>query len=395
MPDTSREFDVVVYGATGFTGRLVAQYLAGRASQQPGPVGAWAMAGRSQEKLEAVRDEIGAPVDTPLIVADADDPASLKAMAERARVVLTTVGPYQLYGEGLLTACIEAGTDYTDLCGEPAWMAQMIEAHAGAASQSGSRVVFSAGFDSIPSDMGVWFLQRQMRERFGAPATEAALRVVSMQGTFSGGTAASFQETMKAAFKDPSVVGLLKDPFALCPGFEGPKQPSMSKPRVDEEAGVWLAPFVMAAINTKTVHRSNMLQGHAYTEGFTYEEMVETKPGEIGQKIAEAIASDDSLSPEKAPKPGEGPSEEERENGSYELVIKGRTAAGEVLSVRVTGDKDPGYGSTSKMIAQTALTLAADDQLPGGFHTTAMLGEALMERLTAHAGLTFEVVEGA
>ena len=391
MPDT-REFDVVVYGATGFTGRLVAQYLAGQASQQPGKVGAWAMAGRSEEKLAAVRDEIGAPADTPLVVADADDATSLAAMAERAEVVLTTVGPYQLYGEGLLRACIAAGTDYTDLCGEPAWMARMIEAHARDAARSGSRVVFSAGFDSIPSDLGVWFLQRASAERFGAPAVKASLRVVSMKGTFSGGTAASFQETMKAAMKDPSVVGLLKDPFALCPGFEGPKQPSMSKVRVDEEAGVWLAPFVMAAINTKTVHRSNMLQGHAYTEGFAYEEMVETTPGEAGRKIAEAIASDDSLTPGKAPKPGEGPSEEAREGGSYELVIRGTTAAGEVLSVRVTGDKDPGYGSTSKMIAQTALTLAADETLPGGFHTTAMLGEALMDRLTRHAGLTFEVL---
>ena len=391
MPDT-REFDVVVYGATGFTGRLVAQYLAGQASQQPGKVGAWAMAGRSEEKLAAVRDEIGAPADTPLVVADADDATSLAAMAKRAEVVLTTVGPYQLYGEGLLRACIAAGTDYTDLCGEPAWMARMIEAHARDAARSGSRVVFSAGFDSIPSDLGVWFLQRASAERFGAPAVKASLRVVSMKGTFSGGTAASFQETMKAAMKDPSVVGLLKDPFALCPGFEGPKQPSMSKVRVDEEAGVWLAPFVMAAINTKTVHRSNMLQGHAYTEGFAYEEMVETTPGEAGRKIAEAIASDDSLTPGKAPKPGEGPSEEAREGGSYELVIRGTTAAGEVLSVRVTGDKDPGYGSTSKMIAQTALTLAADETLPGAFHTTAMLGEALMDRLTRHAGLTFEVL---
>ena len=388
----SREFDVIAYGATGYTGRLVAQYLAGRASQEPGPVGRWAMAGRSEEKLKSVRDEVGAPADTPLVVADAEDAASLAAMAGRARVVLTTVGPYQLYGEPLLRACIEAGTDYTDLCGEPAWMARMIEAHGRAAAGSGSRVVFSSGFDSIPSDMGVWFLQRACRERFGAPAVRASLRVVSMKGTFSGGTAASFQETMKAAMKDPGVIGLLKDPFALCPGFEGPKQPSMSKVRVDEEAGVWLAPFVMAAINTKTVHRSNMLQGHAYTEGFAYEEMVETGPGDAARKVAEAIASDDSMSPGKAPKPGEGPTEAEREAGGYDLVIRGATAAGEVLSVRVTGDKDPGYGSTSKMISQTALALAEDEDLPGGFHTTAMLGEALLGRLRARAGLTFEVV---
>lgn len=388
----SREFDVVVYGATGFTGRLVAQYLAGNASQQPGPVGKWAMAGRSEKKLAAVRDEIGAPKDTPLIVADADDQGSLGAMAARTRVVLTTVGPYQLYGEGLLRACIAAGTDYTDLCGEPSWMAEMIEKHGASAAQSGSRVLFSSGFDSIPSDMGVLFLQREARARFGAPAVKASLRVMSMKGTFSGGTAASFHATMAAAAKDPSVIERLKDPFSMCPGFEGPAQPKANHVQHDDEAGVWLAPFIMASINTKTVHRSNMLSGHAYTEGFAYDEMVVTGPGEQGEAIAKKVANDDSMAPGKAPKPGEGPSEDERENGSYDLHIKGTTAAGETLTVRVTGDKDPGYGSTSKMIAQTALTLAADDDLGGGFHTTAMLGDALMDRLTNHAGLTFDVV---
>ena len=383
-----REFDVVVYGASGFTGRLVAQYLAGRASGQPGPVGAWAVAGRNEAKLRGVMDELG--VDAPVIVADASDAASLRAMAERTRVVLTTVGPYQKYGEPLLAACIEAGTDYTDLCGEPAWMARMIEAHEAAAQASGARVVFSAGFDSIPSDLGVWFLQQTATERNGAPCTDVRLRVRAMKGTFSGGTAASFQETMKAAFADPSVIARLKDPFALTPGFEGPEQPSMSKPR--QEGGTWLAPFVMATINTKTVHRSNMLLGHAYTEGFTYEEMVVAGEGERGEQTAQAIASDDSLSPEKAPKPGEGPSEEARETGFYDLMIEGETAAGERVAVSVRGDKDPGYGSTSKMIAQTALCLASDvEGLGGGFHTTAVLDGQLLRRLRDHAGLTFTV----
>lgn len=392
-PRSDREFDVVVYGATGFTGRLVAQYLGGKASQEPGEVGAWAMAGRNEDKLRRVRDEVGVSGDVPLVVADAEDPASLKAMAERARVVLTTVGPYQLYGEPLLAACVEAGTDYVDLCGEPAWMAEMIERHEAAARASGARVVFSCGFDSIPSDLGVYVLQEAAKERFGAPLTEAHLRVAEMKGTFSGGTAASFQETMKAAMKDPSVIGRLKDPFALCPGWSGAEQPPGAKITYDEEAGTWLAPFVMAAINTKTVHRSNFLMGTPYGEGFRYDEMVMTGPKEVGQKIAEAIKSDDSMSPEKAPRPGEGPSEEEREAGMFDILINGRTEDGRTLSVRVTGDKDPGYGSTSKMIAQSALCLATDvPDLEGGFHTTASgMDGALVERLKAHAGLTFEV----
>ena len=388
---SSSEFDVVVYGATGFTGRLVAQYLGGTASQQPGPVGAWAMAGRDADKAKAVCAEIGLPGDTPFIEADAGDLESLKAMAARAKVVLTTVGPYQLYGDDLLRACVESGTDYTDLCGEPAWMAEKIAEHGDAAKTSGARIVFSSGFDSIPSDMGVWFLQRLSQERHGEPCRRVRLRVRGMKGTFSGGTAASFQATMKAAFSDPDVVARLKDPFALCPGFTGPDQPKAGKPM--EEDGVWLAPFVMAAINTKTVHRSNFLAGHPYGEDFLYDEMVMTGAGEQGQKIAEAVASDDSMSPEKAPKPGEGPSEEERETGMYDLLLIGETASGQEVRVAVKGDKDPGYGSTSKMIAQTALCLAGDvPKLSGGSHTTAMLGEPLFERLKAHAGLSFEAV---
>jgi short subunit dehydrogenase-like uncharacterized protein len=392
-PPQDREFDVVVYGATGYTGRLVAQYLGGKASQQPGTVGAWVMAARSEEKLRAVREEIGVADDTPLMVADAEDPASLAEMASRTRVVLTTVGPYQRYGEPLVKACIEAGTDYVDLCGEPAWMAEMIERHGAAAKESGARIVFSCGFDSIPSDLGVFVLQEAARQRFGSPLDHVALRVRKMKGTFSGGTAASFQETMKAAMKDPAVIGRLKDPFALCEGWKGAEQPSMTKVRHDDEAGVWLAPFMMAPINTKIVHRSNHLQGHPYGEGFRYEEMVATTAGEAGKAIADAITGDDSLSPDKAPKPGEGPSPEERESGMFDLLLSGRTADGQALSAVVTGDKDPGYGSTSKMIAQAALCLASGEtKAAGGFHTPASaMGTALAERLRRHAGLTFEV----
>ena len=196
---TKRTYDVVIFGATGFTGRLVAEYLAA----EYGSAVRWAMAGRSLDKLAAVRDEIGAPADTPLIAADSSDPASLAAMAEQTAAVITTVGPYQLYGEALVKACVDAGTDYVDLCGEPAWMHDIIAAHDAPARDSGARIVLSCGFDSIPFDLGVYFLQSHAIDQTGAPLARIKGRVRKMKGTFSGGTAASFAQTMARAAKEP------------------------------------------------------------------------------------------------------------------------------------------------------------------------------------------------
>lgn len=382
-----REFDIVVYGATGFTGRLVAEFLASHHPELN-----FAMAGRSQEKLEAVRAEIGAPDDTPLIVADSDDDQSLLSMTGRAEAVITTVGPYQLYGEPLLRACVLNGTDYVDLCGEPAWMKDMIEKYDAKAKETGARIVLSCGFDSIPFDLGVLFLQEQAIRRSGKPIQHVKGRVRSMKGTFSGGTAASLGETMKRAQREPEILDWLKNPFCLTPGFEGPKQPHGAKPVYEEDLNSWSAPFIMAAINTKNVHRSNFLMGHRYGEDFVYDEMLLTGPGEKGEQIANHVAKDKSLSENKL-KPGEGPSKEERETGYYEVMFTGETVDGERLTASVHGDKDPGYGSTSKMIAECAIALAKDigrEQTPGGLWTPApALGKALIDRLSAHAGLTF------
>jgi short subunit dehydrogenase-like uncharacterized protein len=386
------EFDIIVYGATGYTGRLVAEYLA-QAYGVGGEV-KWAMAGRSPDKLAAVRDEIGAPKDTPLIVADADDAASVKAMVARTKAVITTVGPYQLYGEGLVAACAEAGTDYLDLCGEPAWMRKMIDAHDAAAKASGARIVFSCGFDSIPFELGVFFLQETAKEKLGAPAQRVKGRVRKMQGGFSGGTAASLKATMAAAAKDPGIVALLTNPFALTPGFEGPAQPAGMTPELDADLGVWCAPFVMAPINTRNVHRSNALLGHAYGKDFVYDEMMMTGPGEQGEAMAKAIAQMGSgLGGEGGPKPGEGPTKAEREAGFYDVLFIGSTADGRQVRVAVGGDKDPGYGSTSKMIAESAVCLVtAARDTPGGVWTPgAAMGRKLIDRLTQKAGLTFTV----
>ena len=386
-----KEFDIVVHGATGFTGRLVIEYLLAR-----GDTGLrWAMGGRSLDKLAAVRDEVGAPASTPLVVTDSANPASLAALMARTRLVLTTVGPYQLYGSALVQACAEHGVDYVDLCGEPAWMRQMIDAHHATAQTSGARIVFSCGFDSIPFDLGVWMLQDQMVKRFGAPAPRVRGRVRKMKGTLSGGTAASLKATMAAAATQPGVLDLLRNPFALTPGFEGPRQPSGNKPMVDEALGadVWVAPFVMAAINTRNVHRSNFLLQQAWGADFVYDEMLITGKGDKGQAIANAVAADKSLASDDGPKPGEGPSRAEREAGFYDVLFLATGKNGETLRVGVQGDRDPGYGSTSKMIAESAMCLRQDaSATPGGIWTPASaMGQRLIDRLQAHAGLTFAV----
>jgi short subunit dehydrogenase-like uncharacterized protein len=285
--------------------------------------------------------------------------------------------------------------DYVDLCGEPAWMRQMIDAHEAAAKASGARIVFSCGFDSIPFDLGVFLLQKEFAQRFGHPAPRVRGRVRKMKGTFSGGTAASLKATMAAAATNPAVLDLLKNPFSLTPGFEGPRQPTGHKPMVDEALGdgVWVAPFVMAAINTRNVHRSNFLLQHAYGTDFVYDEMLITGPGEKGEAIANAVAGDKSLGSDKGPKPGEGPSREERENGFYDVLFLGTDDAGNTLRVGVKGDRDPGYGSTSKMITEAAVCLLQDAKdTAGGIWTTApALGDKLIARLQANAGLSFAV----
>ena len=387
----SRDFDIIVYGASGFTGRLVAEYLDAN-YKNGGPI-KWAMAGRSLEKLAAVRDEIGAPADTPLLACDANDPASLEAMAKSAKVIITTVGPYQLYGEGLVAACAAHGTDYVDLCGEPVWMRFMVDAHEAAAKASGARIVFSCGFDSIPSDLGVQLAQEEMIARHGIPASRINGRVRKISGGASGGTVASLKATLAAAATNPVVLDYLRNPFAITPSFTGAKQPSGMKVYFDETMGSWVAPFVMAPINTRNVHRTNFLLGHPYGADFVYEEMMVTGPGDKGEMIANAVANDKSMSSDDAPKPGEGPSLAEREAGHYDMLFMADAGEGRTVNVAVTGDRDPGYGSTSKMIAESALCLLneAKDAKGGIWTAGAVMGPALRGRLIANAGLTFGV----
>ena len=371
----SAEFDLIVYGASGYTGRLVAEYLA-KTYCADGNL-RWAMAGRSAGKLAAVRDQIGAPAETPLVVAHVEDPESLAMLASRTKALITTVGPYAVYGAPVLAACVAAGTDYLDLCGEPIWMRQMIEAHDAEAKRSGSRVLFSCGFDSIPFELGVYVAQAAARTRFGRSAPRVNARVRALQGGISGGTAATGAATMAAVQRDPSLLNILMSPFGLTPGFEGAAQPEGQTPHEDPDVGP-VEPFMMAVINTKNVHRSNLLMAHIYGQDFVYEEMAMA-----------GVGFGDLPPPEARPRPGDGPTPEARESGFYDLVFIA-IADDDRLRIAVKGDRDPGYGSTSKIIAETALTLIAATDVPGGIWTPgAALRDLLVERLQQRAGLSF------
>src|SRR5258707_1961483 len=330
------------------------------------------------------------------MAAEGSDPASLKAMIAQTRLVLTTVGPYQLYGSELVAACAASGTDYLDLCGEPLWMRQMIDTHEAAAKASGARIVFSCGFDSIPFELGVFFCEAAAKKSFGAPVSRVKTRVRDLKGGPSGGTVASMKANFMAAARDLSLVSMLQDPFVLTPGFEGPDQPRGNRPKLDEDIASWTAPFGMATINTRNVHRSNMLMGFPYGKDFVYDEMVLTGAGEQGDANARrllAAMNAERMGAVGGPKPGEGPSKEERESGHYDLLFVGLAPDGRQVRVAVKGDRDPGYGSTSKMIGECAVCLLRDaPEVRGGIWTPgAAMGDRLIKRLVDHAGLTFDV----
>ena len=386
----SSEFDFVVYGATGFTGKLVVEYLQAKYSNN-NEIN-WAMAGRSLEKLNQIKTDLGVNNSVKILEVNSNDQASIEKMMEMTDCVLTTVGPYQLYGNEIVKSCAETGTDYVDLCGEPGWMHEIISKYNDKAKETGARIVFSCGFDSIPFDLGVLFLQDEVKKQTGRTSNKVRARVRVMEGEFSGGTAASFGATMASLKTNPELFSILGNPFSLSEGFQGPQQENDSKPVFDEALGVWVAPFFMAPINTKNVHRSNMLQNHAYGEDFLYNEMWVAGPGEEGEQVAKMMATANPMSGDDVPKPGEGPSKESREAGNYDVLFCA-DIEGSVISTSVTGDMDPGYGSTSKMIAESAICLVKDSaELKGGIYTPASsMGSKLIKRLVDNAGLTFNV----
>ena len=382
------KYDFVIYGATGFTGKLVVEYAIKQYNNNNEV--SWAIAGRNNEKLEHVKEKYNLPSNIGKIVVDSNDQDSIDEMVSQTKCVLTTVGPYQLYGEKIIKTCISTGTDYVDLCGEPGFMHKIISECSADAKETDARIVFSCGFDSIPFDLGVLFVQDEVMSKLNKYAPSVRGRVRAMNGEFSGGTAASMKATMAALQSDPELINILVNPHALCDGIQGVQQDDDSKPTYDEELNTWVAPFFMAPINTKNIHRSNKLMNHIYGENFKYNEMWIQGPGEEGKAAAEFISTMNPLG--DAPEPGDGPSRESRENGNYDVLFCA-DVDGETIKASVSGDMDPGYGSTSKMIAESAVCLVKDcEDLAGGIYTpAASMGKKLIKRLESNAGLTFNL----
>jgi short subunit dehydrogenase-like uncharacterized protein len=410
-----RSHDIVLWGATGFTGSLVAEYLVQNASAEDMKL---ALGGRSRAKLETLRQRL-ADIDAgaarlPLVVADSHDRASLDAMVRDARVVCTTVGPYAIHGRELVAACVEAGTDYCDLTGEVQFIRAMIDEHHAAAERAGARIVHSCGFDSIPSDLGAWMLQRAAIERHGGPLERVTFVLGASRGGFSGGTVASLVNVVAEAGADPEIRRILTDPYALNPEGErhGPDGPDLAGVRFDRDLERWTGPFVMASINTRIVRRSNALLGWPYGRGFRYAEVTGFGAGLKGRLAATAAAAGIgafvaalSWSPTRSllqkvalPDPGEGPDRAAREAGFFKVRLHGRGASSDGRPVEmvahVAGTADPGYGETAKMLGESALCLAFDGDRrgpAGGVLTPASsMGERLVDRLRA-AGMRFEV----
>lgn len=407
----NKTFDIVLFGATSFVGQITVRYML----EKLGPNGqiSWAIAGRSEHKLDQLRISLGeAGRSIPLIIADSNDPDSLNALCRQSRVVISTVGPYLLYGEPMIKACAENGTDYCDLTGEAYWIKLMIDKYQAAAEQSGARLVNCCGFDSIPSDLGVHYLQQQAHNKFGQYFNQVKLGVEAIKGGASGGTIASMIEMLNAAKTDPKVRKAMGDPYLLCPESQRYqiRQSSLKGTAYDRDFQCWSAPFVMEAINSRVVLRSNALQNMRYSDKFSYKEVMLTgvgfkgwlrgltlSLGLAGFVVAMMIGPIRRLMQKSLlPKPGEGPSETQQQNGYYDLRVVGQNEQ-QQMTIKVTGDRDPGYGSTAKMLAQAGLCMALDVEktdLPGGFWTpSTAMGDKLVMRLIQHAGLTFEVTE--
>lgn len=402
MTKPAPTYDIVLFGATSFVGQILTRHLV----EQYGSSDVhWAIAGRSGDKLARVAADSGADVDR--ITVDADDDAALADMCASTRLVISTVGPYALYGSKLVAAAVDAGIDYCDLTGEPQWMQRMIDAHASRAAETGARIVHACGFDSVPSDMGVWYLQREATERFGATCTSVTMGVEAARGGASGGTIASMMNLMEEASSDRELRKVLANPYALAPlgDRSGVPQPNVTLPRFNEGLQAWEGPFVMAATNTRVVFRTHALLGHPWGDDFTYGESMLMGDGLTGRAKAmglsgglagfmglAAVGPLRRLMGKALPKPGEGPSPEQQEAGFYDMRFHGTTAAGETLTVKVTGDQDPGYGSTAKILAEAAMCLLASE-VDGGFWTPATaLGDPFVAALVERAGLTFEVL---
>lgn len=406
---SDNNFDIILFGATSFVGKIVCNYLVNEFTE---PGLRWAMAARSEAKLAALKASLGDQAkDIPTLLADSSSEADMRGLCPRTALIISTVGPYALYGEPLVKACAESGTDYCDLTGEAHWIRRMLNKYEDAARQSGARIVNCCGFDSIPSDLGVKFLQDAAMDRYGEYCCKIKMRIKKTKGGASGGTIASGVNLAKEAARDKALRRELRDPYSLCPeghGFSA-RQHTVDL-EYDEDFQAWAGPFIMAAINTRVVLRSNALHQPPYHAEFRYDEGVLTGGGDKGKKrarnlsrgtklggIVMAIAPLREIALKFLPRPGEGPSPQEQREGFFDFRFIGETVSGKTISAKVVGDRDPGYGSTSKMLAQAGISLCKDvshAQKGGGFWTPAtVFDQRLFDRLSQHAGLSFEILD--
>ena len=400
----SKEFDIIIWGATGFTGRLVAEYIFKNYSSEKLN---WAIAGRDKKKLINVRDEI-ADENIPIIIADSFNEVSLTKMTQKTKVICSTVGPYSKYGSLLVKSCIKTNTHYCDLAGEAQWIRKIVDTYHQEAKNQKTRIVNSCGFDSIPSDIGVYFIHKNLPD-INIKLDKISMRVSGFKGSLSGGTYASMNNIITEASKDSLIRKILTNPYGLNPEGQrsGPDKRDLNKVKYDEDSKSWIAPFMMAGINTRIVRRSNALSNYSYGKNFTYDESIMTgdgfrgriraiisvlpliflsaKPGSLLKRIFNFFT----------PKPGQGPNENERENGYYSMRFYIRYNDKSRALVRVTGDRDPGYGSTSKMLAESAICLSKDSlkDTYGVITPSIAMGDQILDRLQAKAGLTFKFIE--
>lgn len=400
----SKDFDIIIWGATGFTGRLVAEYIYKNYSSEKL---SWAIAGRDKKKLINVRDKI-ADENIPIIIADSFDEMSLTKMTQKTKVICSTVGPYSKYGSLLVKSCIKTNTHYCDLAGEAQWIRKIVDTYHQEAKNKKIRIVNSCGFDSIPSDIGVYFIHKNLPD-VNIKLDNISMRLSGFKGSLSGGTYASMNNIITEASKDSHVRKILTNPYGLNPEGQrtGPDKRDLNKVKYDEDSKSWIAPFMMAGINTKIVRRSNALSNYSYGKNFTYDESVMTgdgfkgrtkaimsvlplffltaKPGSLLKRIINYFT----------PKPGQGPNENERENGYFSMRFYIRYNDKSRALVRVTGDRDPGYGSTSKMLAESAICLSKDSlkDTYGVITPSIAMGDQILDRLQAKAGLTFKFIE--
>jgi trans enoyl reductase len=409
----TREYDIVLYGATGFVGKLTAEYLA-----KAGGTARIALAGRSTDRLKAIRDTLGESAQSwQLLTADASSPKTLDAMAEQTQVVVTTVGPYSRYGLPLVAACAAAGTDYADLTGEPPFMRESIDLYHKQAQDTGARIVHACGFDSIPSDLSVYALYRRAREDGSGELVDTDFVVRSMSGGLSGGTIASGVEVMDAVSRDPDVRRQFADPYTLSPdrGAEPElgAQPDLPRRRgrqiAPELTGLWTAGFMMAPSNTRIVRRSNALQDYAYGRRFRYSEHMNVGSSALAPVVSAVVSGIGNvvsalgsryfrLLPRKLvdralPKPGTGPSEAVRERGFYKVETYTATTSGARYVATMAQQGDPGYKATAVLLGQSGLALAMDREALSDLHgvltPAAAMGDALIARFPA-AEVTLE-----